>query len=470
MHGQQQNSEDPPIHGPLWPGHRTFLSIYSEQQQKKQQQRHGQFTFEESPSSAPSDPCWLLVIAWCNVFLAMCASLQGPFFTPVQTQRRLSSFQTAVVFVCFKAAVALGACLSRVIMSSFYPSSLLICGIFLHGVASAAFGALYWMPGDEDIFWGTSAGVQAVTGLGYAFYMSATLSVLLNRYQSSITAVIIFTEITCGLGGVIGPIAGFHLIEVWQYPLPYFVMGGCVLFGIIASFAVPIDPGIKLKTDRLSCSEALEFLGNVPLWFDLLTACLSTATMAYFELVLVPHFTSFHFTIFQTSYSFPVLYGGYALGAISFGIVASVLGLESLLAVIAQLASVVSFLLVGQQRFFNIPAQLWMVRLGLGLAGFAAAGQFVPAFSHAVKSGVWRGYPCNLWATSTIVSAMLSITYACGSFTSLFSGVVVDTLGTAAATTIMLVAQGVWTIVRVVYWLVECIHDRRRSSTAVLSG
>ncbi|XP_064473486.1 MFS-type transporter SLC18B1-like [Ornithodoros turicata] len=456
MNGQQEYHTDKGevVHGPLWPGHRTFLSIDCEQ--RKREGHHGQFTLSDGPSKPPVDPCWLLVVAWCSIFLAMCASLQGPFFTPAASDRGLSSFQTAVVFGCFKAAVALGACVSRALMTRCYSGTILNVGLLIYGATCAGFGGVFWMDNDEDTFWGTTAAVQAVAGFGYAFYVSATLSTLLSGYQASVTAVIVFTELTAGLGGAIGPIAGFHLIQVWKYSLPYFVMGGCLLSGIVIRYAVSSNTGIlRLTAERLSCSEAMEFLGHVPLWFDILNASFAIGTLTFLELVLTPHLADHGFTFLETSYSFSLLHGGYGLGVLVFGAIVALVGGQPFIAAAAQILSVVAFLLINHHKWLNLDATMWLMRLGIGLAGASAAGQFLPALTHAVKSGAWRGYPCNLWATSTVMCAVLSVAYTGGAITSLFSGVVIDSLGTYTATGAMLIAQGVWGIVRSVYLVAE---------------
>ncbi|KAG0428419.1 hypothetical protein HPB47_024601 [Ixodes persulcatus] len=474
-------SKESPTRGPQWSGHRTFLSIYNEDHDRL-------FNGAAEASGCLSDAqgggiAWLWMVVWCNCFIYMGISLQGITFTGLARRRGLSGLETGIIHACSRASIILGILLAHFLLSVIYPAYLLILGMVLHAAAIAALGALHWLPDDENLFLGMSAAIKCVAGIGFAIYFATMYTTLFYKNQQSYLATLILSEVTVGVGGVIGPIVGFELTQVWLYPLPYFAIGGCMLLGILIAVALPLDacvPREKFSEAKNDWS-SLGFLGDVRFWVDIVTAALAGATMAHFETTLELHLsvctavceenleemggnaalanefelpfsdltpTEREMVIteseYHINYSYAIIYGCYAIGAVLFGFTSSLPKAEAFVVFVAQLISAVAFLFVGPAHFLPIPTNLWLTRLGIGLAGLAVAGQFLPVIARVVRSATWPDRSYDLRIISLAVCAVLGMVHCGGLILSLVSGYVTDNQGSKATSTVMLTIQASW--------------------------
>ncbi|XP_065288464.1 MFS-type transporter SLC18B1-like isoform X1 [Dermacentor albipictus] len=453
--GCDPSSEEPHHpHGPLWSGHRTFLSIYRDDDGKLFTHRESSFKCNTGDDDSIA---WLWMVVWCNCFIIMGMSLQGFSLQSLASRHGLTYFDTGSLFSATKATAIVGSLLSHSLMSVIYPSHLLVLGVVLKALAVVALGALHWLPVNETAFMALGATIKSVGGVGLALYFTAMYSVLFYKHQSSYIVPLILSEVAVGIGGLLGPILGFELIEVWIYPLPYFAVGGCMLLGILIAVALPLDSCVPLeKTLRLSSCSAIAFLADARVLVDLVTLALGGITMAHFDTTLIAHLTSMNESDPRTDYSFAVVFGGYAIGAILFGVVTAKFEADALVIFVAQLVSCAAFLFVGPVQFIPIPAKLWLTRLGIGLAGFAAAGQFLPVIARVVHSATWRNQSSDLWTITAAVAVSYAACQLGGLAASLFSAYVADVSGPAAACTVLFIIQASWAVARFLVWITEC--------------
>ncbi|KAM7308440.1 MFS-type transporter SLC18B1 [Ixodes scapularis] len=372
------------------------------------------------------------------------------------------NYSYAIIYGGYAIGAVLFGFTSSLPLSVIYPAYLLILGMVLHAAAIAALGALHWLPDDENLFLGVSAAIKCVAGIGFAIYFATMYTTLFYKNQQSYLATLILSEVTVGVGGVIGPIVGFELTQVWLYPLPYFAIGGCMLLGILIAVALPLDacvPREKFSEAKNDCS-SLSFLGDVRFWVDIVTAALAGATIAHFETTLELHLSVITESEYHINYSYAIIYGGYAIGAVLFGFTSSLPKAEAFVVFVAQLISAVAFLFVGPAHFLPIPTNLWLTRLGIGLAGLAVAGQFLPVIARVVRSATWPDRSYDLRIISLAVCAVLVMVHCGGLVLSLVSGYVTDNQGSKATSTVMLTIQASWTLVRFLVWITEMTLGR----------
>lgn len=418
-------------HGPLWSGHRTFLSIYRDDDGKLFAHRDSSFHCNTGDDNSIA---WLWMVVWCNCFIIMSLSLQGFSLQSLATRHGLDYFDTGSLFSATKATAIVGSLLSHSLMSVIYPSHLMVFGVVVKALAVAALGALHWLPVNETAFMALGATVKSIGGVGLSLYFTATYSLLFYKHQSS-----------------------YIVPLVWMYPLPYFAVAGCMLLGILIAVALPLDSSVPLeKTLKLSTCSAVAFLADARVLVDLVTLALGGITMAHFDTTLIAHLTSVNVSDPHADHSFAVVFGAYAIGAIIFGVVTARFEADALVIFIAQLVSCVAFLFVGPVQFIPIPTKLWLTRLGVGLAGFAAAGQFLPVMARVVHSATWRNQSSDLWTITAAVAVSYAASQLGGLAASLFSAYVADVSGPAAACTVLFIIQASWAVARFLVWITEC--------------
>lgn len=430
--GGETSSEEAHLpHGPLWSGHRTFLSIYRDDDGKLFAHRDSSFHCNTGDDNSIA---WLWMVVWCNCFIIMSLSLQGFSLQSLATRHGLDYFDTGSLFSATKATAIVGSLLSHSLMSVIYPSHLMVFGVVVKALAVAALGALHWLPVNETAFMALGATVKSIGGVGLSLYFTATYSLLFYKHQSS-----------------------YIVPLVWMYPLPYFAVAGCMLLGILIAVALPLDSSVPLeKTLKLSTCSAVAFLADARVLVDLVTLALGGITMAHFDTTLIAHLTSVNVSDPHADHSFAVVFGAYAIGAIIFGVVTARFEADALVIFIAQLVSCVAFLFVGPVQFIPIPTKLWLTRLGVGLAGFAAAGQFLPVMARVVHSATWRNQSSDLWTITAAVAVSYAASQLGGLAASLFSAYVADVSGPAAACTVLFIIQASWAVARFLVWITEC--------------
>lgn len=451
-----------PPHGPSWAGHRTFLSIYGEDDGKLFVHRDTSLSLTTAEDQTTA---WLWMVGWCNCFVLMGLSLQGFSLNSLASRHGLDYFEVGSLFSATKATAIVGSILSHSLMTVIYPSHLLLIGVVLKALAILGLGCLHWLPVDLTVFLALGATIKSIGGIGLALYFTAMYSLLFYKHQSCYIVPLIVSEVAVGVGGVLGPIVGHELIRVWIYPLPYFVVGGCMLLGMLIAVALPLDSSVPYeKAFNSGCGSAIAFLADARVLVDLVSLALSGVTMAHFDTTLVVHLGTVTELDHHVDLSFAIIFGAYAVGAVFFGLLTWKFEADALVIFVAQLISCIAFLFVGPVQFIPLPEHLWLTRLGIGLAGFAAAGQFLPVIARVVHSATWRNQCSDLWTITAAVAAAYAATQLGGLAASLFSAYVTNISGPAAACTILLIIQASWAGVRFLVWVTECaIQARSRS-------
>ncbi|XP_042147301.1 MFS-type transporter SLC18B1-like [Ixodes scapularis] len=117
-------------------------------------------------------------------------------------------------------------------------------GFFLFNII---LGCLYWIP-DGNTFLGVSIASVLVGGFTNMLYLVSAYSIITNQYPKSEGVVIAFLDFIWAIGNTVGSAVGGTLIDLWAYPLPFFVLGTLIIFSIpwIVKYRATFnqDPGI----------------------------------------------------------------------------------------------------------------------------------------------------------------------------------------------------------------------------------
>lgn len=133
-----------------------------------------------------------------------------------------SPFYIDLLFTLFPFAVLIGSPLCGWLSGRVGRRGMMYFGIILSGSTSILFGVTHSL-----VLLGIFRFCQ---GIGSAATWSATYALLADYYPSRKTMVIGFTETATGLGSMAGPVLSAWLADLGSFALPFYVVGGILLF------------------------------------------------------------------------------------------------------------------------------------------------------------------------------------------------------------------------------------------------
>ena len=98
--------------------------------------------------------------------------------------------------------------------------------------------------------------IRGVQAIGCSMYFTTAMTILSVTWGSRLGLAMGFYEISTGLGMIVGPLMGGWLYSIGGFALPFYVVGGMMLFGaIINMFLVP-----KIETAEIESGSVLDIL------------------------------------------------------------------------------------------------------------------------------------------------------------------------------------------------------------------
>ncbi|ODM98602.1 MFS-type transporter SLC18B1 [Orchesella cincta] len=267
--------------------------------------------------------------------------------------------------------------------------------------------------------------------VGCAGFFTATFTIIACEFPESVATTFASLETFFGLGMIIGPTVGGLLFGIGGFPLPFFVVGGCLLVtGFLSSFLMP-------KIDKVRDEDGNEQVGY-GVWTVLKIPSVALAaigvattslTLGYVSAILEPHIRSFGLTPLQTGLVFIVNGGVYALMAPIFGYLCDWISRPVYLMIIGNVLIFISFLLIGPASFIPFDTILWVTIIGLAIQGVGFGCGLVAGFIVGLKDSMAYGLPDNM-ATYGVASGLWTSAISFGAFVGpSVAGVLYDTVG-----------------------------------------
>lgn len=242
-------------------------------------------------------------------------------------------------------------------------------------------------------------------------YLVCMFAVFTTHFRKHTGYVIALLEFLFGSGSTVGSAIGGRLIDLWAYPLPFFVVGATSMLSIpvilkigsrvnfaqdtLSEDAEQVDVGVKYS--RMLMDPV--FLANV------ITAMLSWVILGFNEPTLEPSLREFNLSSTSIGKVYTAQFAFYSLGGITAG-AASSFNKEEFYALFGQICCVLAYTFLGPAPFVPYVRTLTMVYVSQFFMGIGMAAQFVCGYSHALKLTIHRGYPDNL-QTSGFVSSVI---------------------------------------------------------------
>ncbi|XP_042147188.1 MFS-type transporter SLC18B1 isoform X2 [Ixodes scapularis] len=267
-------------------------------------------------------------------------------------------------------------------------------------------------------------------------------------------------EAIYGIGNMIGSVTGGALIDLWAFPLPFFVVG---VVQALSSPFVAIYGIIPKERPQDSAPKAriMQKIEGAKFWFlltdpEFLVCAISFAfnwiLMGFNQTTLEPHLSQFQLSSTHLGEIYMVQSAGYVIASVLSAIFCNMQKERSFLFV-CHVMAVVAYLIVGPIPYIPISPNLWMAgsaQLGIGIA---TSAYFVCSSCLLNTTALSRGCPDNLQTTSFVSSVTFGCAVLCACITAPTAGYVSGTYGYRTASMVLFGVLFAWTPVLLILWL-----------------
>ncbi|CAN8018197.1 unnamed protein product [Ixodes persulcatus] len=408
---------------------------------------------------------WVIPVVYTHFWLSAVASPVAPYFPPLASSRGVPAWKYGFVFSAFKLSMLPGSVIAEKLIANASPRVGYLGGHASVFLFSILFGTLYWVQ-DGNTLLALAITCIIFGGSMYTTYSICLYSLLSNRFHEDGGILIGIMEGIYGLGTLVGSIIGGALIDLWAYPLPFYVMGTLLIFSFPA-MAV-IDPkSTKQKVTPLvtRAQEAngpggkkyYKLLLDPMFLVNLFSVMLSWAITSFNEPTLEPYLRQFSFSSTQVGSVFTVQFIGYSVGAVLGGIMskyrASTINTYFII-LYSLLLSTLAFLIMGPAPFLPIRPNLFFIYLAQIFMGIGMSLMYVCPYMHALRDVVERaGYPDTLKTNGVVSSATYQFMISGAVITSPLAGYLVEKYGYRQGSMLMFWLLAFWTVVTFLVWL-----------------
>ncbi|XP_049529060.1 MFS-type transporter SLC18B1 isoform X2 [Dermacentor silvarum] len=320
-------------------------------------------------------------------------------------------------------------------------------------------GLLYWIK-SGNLLLGVSLLMAAFGGCCNTVYSVCLYTLLTSRFQDDGGMLIGLMECLWGAGTLVGSSIGGALIDLWAFPLPFFVIGGVLLLSL--PFMALINPKSS-KHDSPTNDRVLQHQGAEKKYWHLIfdfifivnlfTVMISWAMTSFNEPTLEPHLRQFKMSSTEVGTVFTVQFIGYSIGALLGGLFAK-FKVEPFMNFFGTLLSTIGYIILGPIPIIPIPPNVFFVYISQVFIGVGMAATYVSPYMHALRHAIENaGYPDNEKTHGVVTSATYQFMVFGAVVTSPLAGFVTQRLGFPFSSMIFAGFLAFWTIVTGLVWL-----------------
>uniref|UniRef100_L7M121 Major facilitator superfamily (MFS) profile domain-containing protein n=1 Tax=Rhipicephalus pulchellus TaxID=72859 RepID=L7M121_RHIPC len=402
---------------------------------------------------------WIVPVIYTHLWAAAVISLVAPFFPPLADSRGIPAWKYGFFFSTMKLVMLPGAVIAEKLISGVSARAGYLGGQATTALFSVICGFLYWIK-SGNVLLGASLLVAAFGGCCNTVYSVCLYTLLTSRFKDDGGMLIGLMECLWGAGTLMGSSIGGSLIDLWAFPLPFFVIGGVLLLSL--PFMALINPRSS-KHERptndivpqLQCVEKKYWHLIFDLIFivNLVTVTISWAMTSFNEPTLEPFLRQFNMSSTQVGTVFTVQFVGYSIGALLGGLFAK-FKMEPFLNFFGMLLSTIGYIILGPIPIIPILPNVFFVYISQIFIGVGMAVTYVSPYMHALRHTVENaGYPDSEKTHGVVTSATYQFMVFGAVITSPLAGFVTQKLGFPFSSMIFAGVLAFWTIVTGAVWL-----------------
>lgn len=402
---------------------------------------------------------WIVPVIYTHFWAAAVMSLVAPFFPPLADSRGIPAWKYGFFFSTMKLTMLPGAVIAEKLISGVSARAGYLGGQVTTSLFCIICGLLYWIKGG-NLLLGVSLLMAAFGGCCNTVYSVCLYTLLTSRFQDDGGMLIGLMECLWGAGTLVGSSIGGALIDLWAFPLPFFVIGGVLLLSL--PFMALINPRSS-KHDSPTNDRVLQQQGAEKKYWHLIfdfifivnlfTVMISWAMTSFNEPTLEPHLRQFKMSSTEVGTVFTVQFIGYSIGALLGGLFAK-FKVEPFMNFFGTLLSTIGYIILGPIPIIPIPPNVFFVYISQVFIGVGMAATYVSPYMHALRHAIENaGYPDNEKTHGVVTSATYQFMVFGAVVTSPLAGFVTQRLGFPFSSMIFAGFLAFWTIVTGIVWL-----------------
>lgn len=399
--------------------------------------------------------CWIVPLVHTEIWMSALLGVTQTFFPLLATKRGVPAWKCGMVFSTFKAAMFLASVLGDRMLQWTSPQTCYLIGQTGAFIFSVSEGSLYWSSGSQSLFL-LSLGTVLLGGFAVGLYFVSLFSVVTHKFSKNPGLIIAALEISWGLGNMIGSALGGQLIDIWAYPLPFFVMSAILMI----SFPWNTKLGSKINTMSPTTDGTVDAvkprysnLMRDPLFLAHMTTLTSVWVISAFnEPTLQPSLEEFHTSVTARGEVFAVQFASYVFGC-TLAAAFCHLQVTTFYAFFGHLLTLTAYLIIGPIVPIQLERNLRLVYTAQVLLGVGMSALFVCAYHQALQRATKLGYPDDITTHGFVSSTVFTFMVSGSIVTDPIAGKLMDVYGYRTATTIMFFLLLTLTPVTLLVWV-----------------
>lgn len=401
---------------------------------------------------------WGLPMLYGYFCITMVFALFPPFFPAVASSKGLPAWKFGFVFSAYEITMLIGSFVIHKLLKVISPRLCYSAGLGVYVLFTLCMGSVYWIC-DGPTLLGICISMFAVGGFAEIIVSIVLLAEITNHFKEKSGVMISVIDLVWQSGNLIGASLGGILIDLWAYPLPFYVYGAALVlaFVFIVRYRAEDDErnessianSAEVNTSISGCWKLLLDPLFVP---DLVTIMMTWAVAGFNETTFEPSLRPFELSHREIGNIFAVQYSCSMLGSILAG-VSCHFKVESFCGFIGQICAALAYLLLGPAPFIHSERALWMVYLAQAFSGLGTSSMFTCAYCHALKVVGWRGYPDTIQTKGFVGSCVMASMMIGGLVTPPLAGYIVQQVGYRHGTMAMFGLYAGWVPVVFALWM-----------------
>ncbi|XP_015928379.1 MFS-type transporter SLC18B1 isoform X2 [Parasteatoda tepidariorum] len=422
----------------------------------------------------------LVVMCLCLVdftaYLSM--SIIAPFFPREASNKGMREAVSGFVFSIYALLIMLTSPFFGKMLPYVGAKFMLFSGVAFCGTTNILFGLLDLVDGTVE-FTALCFIVRAFEAIGAAAFCTASMTILIDQFPDHISTIFGLVETSMGIGMSVGPAIGGALYAAGGFTLPFYALGGFVLFTVPIMYLLllktPDPKSVIASTNEVSY---LKILSMPHILVICVLLAMTSQILGFIDPTLEPHMRQYGLDAGLVGLLFLLLSATYGIAAPIVGWLSNKFENKYPLMLSGLLFITVSMLLLGPSEILPIQGSLWLSIASLGFLGIFIAVALIPTFESMFIVCMNNGFEDDI-NTYSVVSGLWNSVYSLGEVTGpSLGGVLCDfysfpqAASLMALCTLLAFALGLvaWLNPRHIFGLYNVVEDAPRKMNLALAS
>ncbi|XP_071944869.1 MFS-type transporter SLC18B1-like [Antedon mediterranea] len=422
----------------------------------------------DGPPSSKSNVSWtrvqkiiMVCIALSHVLNNMAYSVLTPFFPLTAEDHGATPSEVGLIFGVYYVSMFVFALITGKLIPVFGLKPTFTVGYVIAAIGNILFGFVDIFE-DKSTFLAVCFSLRVLTSMGGAAAITASLTILANCFQGTMSQPMGNIAASAGLGMILGPFVGGLLYEIGGFILPFVAVGVAMFINVIAvSYIIPENAPLNSKVT----GSLLHTMCVPGVWVGVISTVLGGVSMSFLEPTLSQELQKFNLDAFETGSVFLLMGVAFSISSPIFGFLADKYNCPRKVVIFGYFGSIIGYIITGPWPIGNISHTLVTICVGIFVLNIGLASGLTAGLQDMIIAAVFNGFTEDT-KTYSVLSGIRTCAYSFGAFVGpTLGGILVEQFDFATATLI----YGLFTLfvcfmtILFCFWEYRCGKGRRQS-------